>query len=207
MVSFCWRSGHATPPVSVLPAMRRIAGVLGESAHRDCSDLQCSSHVHSAHQSSITDGCHDSGKFAYTRVADGPASLLHAELQATLRCPCDGLCREVRVGLSAGPDCLQIQCCAGFMSGVHLWLVKVNNLSEPDSIFIGVCRGCMPLDQDPQVCHAKTHLQVYMPGNVYVDAFLWDLACVCSIKGQKPETTSGRNTGCSVSTARAKSVN
>lgn len=40
----------------------------------------------------------------------------------------------------------------GFISGVHLWLIKVNNLSEPDSIFIGVCRGCMPLDQDPQVC-------------------------------------------------------
>lgn len=39
----------------------------------------------------------------------------------------------------------------GFISGVHLWLIKVNNLSEPDSIFIGVCRGCMPLDQDPQV--------------------------------------------------------
>lgn len=39
---------------------------------------------------------------------------------------------------------------AGFISGVHLWLVKVVNLSEPDSIFIGVCRGCMPLDQDPQ---------------------------------------------------------
>jgi hypothetical protein len=39
----------------------------------------------------------------------------------------------------------------GFISGVHLWLVKVNHLSEPDSIFIGVCRGCMPLDQDPQV--------------------------------------------------------
>ncbi len=40
---------------------------------------------------------------------------------------------------------------AGFTSGVHLWLIKINNLSEPDSIFIGVCRGCMPLDQDPQV--------------------------------------------------------
>jgi hypothetical protein len=39
---------------------------------------------------------------------------------------------------------------AGFISGVNLWLIKVNNLSEPDSIFIGVCRGCMPLDQDPQ---------------------------------------------------------
>ena len=39
---------------------------------------------------------------------------------------------------------------AGFISGVHLWLIKVVNLSEPDSIFIGVCRGCMPLDQDPQ---------------------------------------------------------
>jgi hypothetical protein len=38
----------------------------------------------------------------------------------------------------------------GFISGVHLWLIKVVNLSEPDSIFIGVCRGCMPLDQDPQ---------------------------------------------------------
>jgi hypothetical protein len=40
---------------------------------------------------------------------------------------------------------------AGFISGVHLWLIRVNHLSEPDSIFIGVCRGCMPLDQDPQV--------------------------------------------------------
>lgn len=44
--------------------------------------------------------------------------------------------------------CLWVR--AGFISGVHLWLVKVVNLSEPDSIFIGVCRGCMPLDQDPQ---------------------------------------------------------
>jgi hypothetical protein len=48
-------------------------------------------------------------------------------------------------------DYSTVLCNQGFISGVHLWLVKVNNLSEPDSIFIGVCRGCMPLDQDPQV--------------------------------------------------------
>lgn len=47
--------------------------------------------------------------------------------------------------------------CAGFISGVHLWLVKVNQLSEPDSIFIGVCRGCMPLDQDPQDLRDRTY--------------------------------------------------
>ncbi len=47
--------------------------------------------------------------------------------------------------------------CAGFISGVHLWLIKVNNLSEPDSIFIGVCRGCMPLDQDPQDLRDRTY--------------------------------------------------
>lgn len=46
---------------------------------------------------------------------------------------------------------------AGFISGVHLWLVKVNNLSEPDSIFIGVCRGCMPLDADPQDLRDRTY--------------------------------------------------
>eukprot|EP00798_Chlamydomonas_sp_ICE-L_P005097 gene5097-34897_t len=45
----------------------------------------------------------------------------------------------------------------GFVSGVHLWLIKVNNLSEPDSIFIGVCRGCMPLDQDPQDLRDRTY--------------------------------------------------
>lgn len=45
----------------------------------------------------------------------------------------------------------------GFISGVHLWLIKVNNLSEPDSIFIGVCRGCMPLDQDPQDLRDRTY--------------------------------------------------
>jgi hypothetical protein len=45
----------------------------------------------------------------------------------------------------------------GFISGVHLWLVKVNHLSEPDSIFIGVCRGCMPLDQDPQDLRDRTY--------------------------------------------------
>ena len=42
----------------------------------------------------------------------------------------------------------------GFISGVHLWLIKVVNLSEPDSIFIGVCRGCMPLDQVRHVYHS-----------------------------------------------------
>ncbi|KAJ9531877.1 hypothetical protein QJQ45_022018 [Haematococcus lacustris] len=45
----------------------------------------------------------------------------------------------------------------GFVSGVHLWLVRVNHLSEPDSIFIGVCRGCMPLDQDPQDLRDRTY--------------------------------------------------
>jgi len=40
---------------------------------------------------------------------------------------------------------------------VHLWLVKVDSLSEPDSIFIGVCRGCMPLDQDPQDLRDRTY--------------------------------------------------
>jgi hypothetical protein len=45
----------------------------------------------------------------------------------------------------------------GFISGVHLWLVKINHLSEPDSIFIGVCRGCMPLDQDPQDLRDRTY--------------------------------------------------
>lgn len=56
-------------------------------------------------------------------------------------------------------DYSTVLCNQGFISGVHLWLIKVNNLSEPDSIFIGVCRGCMPLDQDPQVhaMHAHTH--------------------------------------------------
>lgn len=45
----------------------------------------------------------------------------------------------------------------GFISGVHLWLIKVNNLAEPDSIFVGVCRGCMPLDQDPQDLRDRTY--------------------------------------------------
>jgi hypothetical protein len=49
----------------------------------------------------------------------------------------------------------------GFISGVHLWLVKVNSLSEPDSIFIGVCRGCMPLDQDPQDLRDRTYYLRY----------------------------------------------
>lgn len=40
---------------------------------------------------------------------------------------------------------------------MHLWLVKINNLSEPDSIFIGVCRGCMPLDLDPQDLRDRTY--------------------------------------------------
>lgn len=46
---------------------------------------------------------------------------------------------------------------AGFINGVHLWLVKINNLSEPDSIFIGLCRGCMPLDLDPQDLRDRTY--------------------------------------------------
>jgi hypothetical protein len=46
---------------------------------------------------------------------------------------------------------------AGFISGVHLWLMKIVNLSEPDSIFLGVCRGCMPLDQDPQDLRDRTY--------------------------------------------------
>jgi len=46
---------------------------------------------------------------------------------------------------------------AGFIAGVHLWLVKINSLTEPDSIFIGVCRGCMPLDQDPQDLRDRTY--------------------------------------------------
>ena len=45
----------------------------------------------------------------------------------------------------------------GFISGVHLWMVKIGHLSEPDSIFIGVCRGCMPLDQDPQDLRDRTY--------------------------------------------------
>lgn len=45
----------------------------------------------------------------------------------------------------------------GFINGVHLWMVKINNLAEPDSIFIGVCRGCMPLDQDPQDLRDRTY--------------------------------------------------
>jgi hypothetical protein len=35
--------------------------------------------------------------------------------------------------------------------------MKVVNLSEPDSIFLGVCRGCMPLDQDPQDLRDRTY--------------------------------------------------
>eukprot|EP00879_Flechtneria_rotunda_P016229 GHRR01016979.1.p1 GENE.GHRR01016979.1~~GHRR01016979.1.p1 ORF type:complete len:784 (+),score=217.86 GHRR01016979.1:791-3142(+) len=54
-------------------------------------------------------------------------------------------------------DYSTVLCNYGFISGVHLWLVKVNNLSEPDSIFIGVCRGCMPLDQDPQDLRNRTY--------------------------------------------------
>ena len=45
----------------------------------------------------------------------------------------------------------------GFLSGVHLWLVRVQALSEPDSIFIGVCRGVMPLDADPQDLRDRTY--------------------------------------------------
>ncbi|WIA29279.1 hypothetical protein OEZ86_011784 [Tetradesmus obliquus] len=54
-------------------------------------------------------------------------------------------------------DYSTVLCNQGFISGVHLWLIKVNNLSEPDSIFIGVCRGCMPLDQDPQDLRDRTY--------------------------------------------------
>jgi hypothetical protein len=50
-----------------------------------------------------------------------------------------------------------LRCPAGFISGVHLWLMKIVNLSEPDSIFLGVCRGCMPLDQDPQDLRDRTY--------------------------------------------------
>jgi hypothetical protein len=46
---------------------------------------------------------------------------------------------------------------AGFISGVHIWLVRVNNLSEPDSVFIGVGRGSMSLDQDPQDLRDRTY--------------------------------------------------
>jgi hypothetical protein len=46
---------------------------------------------------------------------------------------------------------------AGFISGLHVWLIRVLALKKPDSVFIGACRSTLSVESDPQDLPDRTY--------------------------------------------------